>query len=154
MSSELISVEESTMRAADAVNLRPQVVKRDERSRDSAAVVDIAMSVEKLSAYYGKFKAIEDVSLNFNKRNVTAIIGPSGCGKSTLLRCLNRMHEVIPNARAEGKVMMDGQDTYAPDMNAVMLRRKVGMVFQKPNPFPSMSIYANVPSGLTDSLWM
>ncbi|MHB8645448.1 MAG: phosphate ABC transporter ATP-binding protein PstB [Thermomicrobiales bacterium] len=106
------------------------------------------MSVEGLSAFYGKFKAIEDVSLSFDRQNVTAIIGPSGCGKSTLLRCLNRLHEIIPNARAVGKVMMDGQDIYAPGMNAVLLRRKVGMVFQKPNPFPSMSIYDNVASGL------
>lgn len=141
-------VEVITPPAVGRVNLRPQLAERPESASISEAASDVAMSVDKLSAYYGKFKAIEDVSLDFPKQNVTAIIGPSGCGKSTLLRCLNRLHEVIPNARAEGKVMMDGADIYAADMNAVMLRRKVGMVFQKPNPFPSMSIYDNVASGL------
>jgi phosphate transport system ATP-binding protein len=148
MSSKLISDADTTAQAAGTVNLRPQLVVRDDPTPDANPALGAAMSVEKLSAYYGTFKAIEDVSLAFNKQNVTAIIGPSGCGKSTLLRCLNRLHEVIPNARAVGKVMMDGRDIYAADMNPVLLRRKVGMVFQKPNPFPSMSIYDNVASGL------
>jgi phosphate transport system ATP-binding protein len=148
MSSNLIPAADTTAQAADTVNLRPHLVMRDDPSPDTNPAAGVAISVEKLSAYYGSFKAIEDVSLDFNKQNVTAIIGPSGCGKSTLLRCLNRLHEVIPNARAVGKVMMDGRDIYAADMNPVLLRRKVGMVFQKPNPFPSMSIYDNVASGL------
>jgi phosphate transport system ATP-binding protein len=132
-----------------AINIRPQLAPADTAPRpgtqDAAAV---ALSVEKLNSYYGKFKAIEDVSLDFPKQNVTAIIGPSGCGKSTLLRSLNRMHEVIPGARTEGTVLLDGEDIYAPSMNPVVLRRRVGMVFQKANPFPSMSIYDNVASGL------
>jgi phosphate transport system ATP-binding protein len=119
-----------------------------EPSAEPTADVPIALRVQHLSAYYGKFKALEDISLDFQKQNVTAIIGPSGCGKSTLLRCLNRMHEVIPGARAEGAVMLDGENIYAPEMDPVMLRRRVGMVFQKANPFPSMSIYDNVAAGL------
>lgn len=148
MLSELRSGEGATARPAEAANLRPRLVRRDEQMADAAVDTDVAMSVEKLSAYYGKFKAIEDVSLEFRGQHVTAIIGPSGCGKSTLLRCLNRMHEVISNARVEGTVTLNGENVYAPNMNPVMLRRKVGMVFQKPNPFPSMSIYDNVASGL------
>ncbi len=134
--------------ALEPVHLRPKVAERPAQGEAAASQANVAMSVEGLSAFYGKFKAIEDVSLSFDRQNVTAIIGPSGCGKSTLLRCLNRLHEIIPNARAVGKVMMDGQNIYAPGMNAVLLRRKVGMVFQKPNPFPSMSIYDNAASGL------
>jgi phosphate transport system ATP-binding protein len=148
MSSKLTPVADTTAQAADTVSLRPHLVVRDDPSPGASGAVDVAMSVEHLSAYYGTFKAIEDVSLTFNKQSVTAIIGPSGCGKSTLLRCLNRLHEVIPNARAVGKVTMDGRDIYAADMNPVLLRRRVGMVFQKPNPFPSMSIYDNVAAGL------
>lgn len=149
MSSKATPIVETTPSlAVEAVNLRPVLTQRAEPALAAAADAPVAMSVDRLSAYYGKFKAIEDVTLDFHKQNVTAIIGPSGCGKSTLLRCLNRLHEVIPNARTEGKVMMDGEDIYAPEMNAVLLRRKVGMVFQKANPFPSMSIYDNVASGL------
>lgn len=107
-----------------------------------------AMRTEKLSAFYGKFKAIEDVSLEFPAKHVTAIIGPSGCGKSTLLRSLNRLHEVIPGAFVTGTAYLGEQNIYAPTMDAVMLRRRVGMVFQRPNPFPAMSIYDNVASGL------
>jgi phosphate transport system ATP-binding protein len=102
--------------------------------------------VEHLNAYYGSKRAIEDVNLVFPDKSVTAIIGPSGCGKSTLIRCLNRIHETTPRARAEGRVLLDGEDIYAQD--AVSIRRRIGMVFQKPNPFPTMSIYDNVASGL------
>src|ERR687888_2156996 len=104
------------------------------------------MDVEKVSAWYGQQQAIRDVSLSFEPRHVTAIIGPSGCGKSTLIRCLNRMHETIPKARVSGKVLLDGKDIY--DLPAVGVRRRIGMVFQKPNPFPTMSIYDNVAAGL------
>ncbi len=136
-------------RAEPAITVRPQLAPVDAPSPVAThEEASVALSVEKLSAYYGKFKAIEDVTLDFHKQNVTAIIGPSGCGKSTLLRSLNRMHEVIPGARAEGKVLLNGENIYAPSMNPVMLRRRVGMVFQKANPFPSMSIYDNVASGL------
>jgi phosphate transport system ATP-binding protein len=106
------------------------------------------IDVSGLSAYYGGFRAIEDISLTVEPRTVTAFIGPSGCGKSTVLRTLNRMHEVIPGARVEGKVMLDDVDLYGPAIDPVSVRRSVGMVFQKPNPFPTMSIYDNVAAGL------
>ncbi len=104
------------------------------------------MSVAGLSAYYGKKKAISNVSLDFRQNSVTAIIGPSGCGKSTLIRCLNRMHEVTPGGWVEGKVLLDGEDIL--DQDPVSVRRRIGMVFQKPNPFPTMSVYDNVAAGL------
>ena len=102
-----------------------------------------------VSAFYGAFKAIEDVSLTIEPKSVTALIGPSGCGKSTFLRTLNRMHEVIAGARVEGSIRLDDEDLYAPGVDAVAVRRTVGMVFQRPNPFPTMSIYDNVAAGLT-----
>ena len=104
------------------------------------------MLVQNLSAFYGSFKAVTDVDMQIKRNKVTALIGPSGCGKSTYLRCLNRMHEVIPGARAEGKVELDEQDIYAKGTDPVDIRRKIGMVFQKPNPF-SKSIYENVAWG-------
>jgi phosphate transport system ATP-binding protein len=106
------------------------------------------IDVSGLSAYYGAVRAIEDISLTVEPRTVTAFIGPSGCGKSTVLRTLNRMHEVIPHARVEGKVMLDDVDLYAPGIDPVAVRRTIGMVFQRPNPFPTMSIYENVAAGL------
>jgi phosphate transport system ATP-binding protein len=101
-----------------------------------------------LSAYYGSFRAIDGVSLAIEPKSVTALIGPSGCGKSTFLRTLNRMHEVVPDARVEGSLLLDEQDLYADGVDAVQVRRMIGMVFQRPNPFPTMSIYGNVASGL------
>lgn len=109
---------------------------------------DIRMSVEGLNAYYGKTRAIKEVSLAIRDRMTTAIIGPSGCGKSTLIRSLNRMHEVIRGARVEGKVLLDGKNLYDPSVDAVQVRRRIGMVFQRPNPFPTMSIFENVATGL------
>jgi phosphate transport system ATP-binding protein len=106
------------------------------------------IDVSGLSAYYGTVRAIEDISLTVEPRTVTAFIGPSGCGKSTVLRTLNRMHEVIPGTRVEGKVMLDDVDLYGPGIDPVAVRRTVGMVFQRPNPFPTMSIYENVAAGL------
>jgi phosphate transport system ATP-binding protein len=106
------------------------------------------LDVRELSAWYGEHKAIENVSLTVAPRQITAIIGPSGCGKSTLIRCLNRMHEVVHGARARGSVLLDHQDIYAPPVDPVHVRRVVGMVFQKPNPFPMMSIFENVVAGL------
>ena len=104
------------------------------------------MSSENLDFYYGDFKALHGISMTFNPREVTALIGPSGCGKSTFLRCLNRMNDLIPISRVEGRITLDGHDIYAPNVDVVMLRRKVGMVFQKPNPFPK-SIFDNVAYG-------
>jgi len=109
---------------------------------------DIALSIEDLNMYYGSTLAVEGVSMKIPKHAITAIIGPSGCGKSTVLRCLNRMHEVIPGARATGKVMLEGEDIYGSGVDPVQVRRRIGMLFQRPNPFPTMSIYDNVVSGL------
>jgi phosphate transport system ATP-binding protein len=106
------------------------------------------IEVTGLTAYYGKFKAVADVNLTIEPKNVTAFIGPSGCGKSTVLRTLNRMHEVLPGARVEGRVLLDGEDLYGTGMDPVNVRRTVGMVFQRPNPFPTMSVYENVIAGL------
>jgi phosphate transport system ATP-binding protein len=106
-----------------------------------------SIDVSDLNIYYGDFLAVEGVTIPIAARSVTAIIGPSGCGKSTFLRSLNRMHEVIPGARVEGKVLIDGQDLYGKDMDPVNVRRNIGMVFQRPNPFPTMSIYDNVLAG-------
>jgi phosphate transport system ATP-binding protein len=106
------------------------------------------IDVQDLNVYYGDFKAVEGVSLTIEPRSVTAFIGPSGCGKSTFLRTLNRMHEVIPGGRVEGQVMLDDTDLYASSVDPVSVRRTVGMVFHRPNPFPTMSIYDNVVAGL------
>ena len=106
------------------------------------------LETRNLNIYYGKFLAVSDVSLTVAPRSVTAFIGPSGCGKSTVLRTLNRMHEVIAGARVEGRVTLDGDDIYAGHVDPVDVRRTIGMVFQRPNPFPTMSIYDNVAAGL------
>jgi phosphate transport system ATP-binding protein len=107
-----------------------------------------SIDVSDLNIYYGDFLAVENVTMTIKARSVTAFIGPSGCGKSTFLRTLNRMHEVIPGARVEGKVAVDGQSLYDPAVDPVEVRRMIGMVFQRPNPFPTMSIYENVLAGL------
>ncbi len=109
---------------------------------------DTRVATERLSAMYGKTSAVKDVSLDFAPGQVHALIGPSGCGKTTFLRTLNRMHELAGNGWITGKVLLDGQDIYAPSVNPMAVRRRVGMVFQKPTPFPSMSVYANVAAGL------
>ena len=101
-----------------------------------------------LNIYYGKFLAVSDVNFTIQPRSVTAFIGPSGCGKSTVLRTLNRMHEVIAGARVQGDVLLDGDNIYGSDVDPVNVRRTIGMVFQRPNPFPTMSIYDNVAAGL------
>ncbi|MGZ4568327.1 MAG: phosphate ABC transporter ATP-binding protein, partial [Blastococcus sp.] len=106
------------------------------------------IDVSDLNIFYGDFRAVADVTVSIEPRSVTALIGPSGCGKSTFLRSLNRMHEVLPGARVEGKVAMDGQDLYGPGVDPVDVRRHIGMVFQRPNPFPTMSIYDNVAAGI------
>ena len=101
-----------------------------------------------LTCYYGKTRAVDDVSITIEPKSVTAFIGPSGCGKSTFLRALNRMHEVIPGAHIDGQVLLDDEDIYDPAIDASAVRRTIGMVFQRPNPFPTMSIYDNVAAGL------
>ncbi|HVA24993.1 MAG TPA: phosphate ABC transporter ATP-binding protein PstB [Chloroflexota bacterium] len=106
------------------------------------------LKVEKLGAYYGNFQAVSDISMDIAANKVTALIGPSGCGKSTFIRCLNRLHEVVRDARVQGRVMLEGQDLYDARMDPVVVRRYIGMVFQRPNPFPTMSIFDNVAAGL------
>jgi phosphate transport system ATP-binding protein len=105
------------------------------------------IDVEDVNVFYGDFLAVQNASINIAPLSVTAFIGPSGCGKSTFLRVLNRMHEVIPGGRVSGRVLLDGEDLYGPGVDPVNVRRTVGMVFQKPNPFPTMSIYDNVIAG-------
>ena len=106
------------------------------------------MQTINLNAFFGQKQALKDVNLNIRANAVTAIIGPSGCGKSTLIRCLNRMHELVPNAKMAGQVLLDGENIYDKQIDSVQIRRRVGMVFQRPNPFPTMSIYDNVAAGL------
>ncbi len=108
---------------------------------------NIKMRSRGLNFYYGDFQALHDISLDFHEKQVTALIGPSGCGKSTFLRCLNRMNDLIPISRVKGKVVLDEDDIYAPGLDVVKLRRRVGMVFQKPNPFPK-TMYENIAYGL------
>jgi phosphate transport system ATP-binding protein len=106
------------------------------------------LRTHELNAYYGKHLALRGVTIRFEPNAITALIGPSGCGKSTLLRCLNRMHEVVPNTRVEGEVLLDNANLYDPGVDPTALRRRIGMVFQRPNPFPTMSIKDNVLAGV------
>ncbi len=118
----------------------------DGRTSSAGESSTLGMKIQDLSAFYASFKAVTDIDMDIRANKVTALIGPSGCGKSTYIRCLNRMHEVIPNARAEGCVMLGEQDIYSKNVDPVRIRRRIGMVFQKPNPF-SKSIYENVAWG-------
>jgi phosphate transport system ATP-binding protein len=106
------------------------------------------VQLQSLRAFYGRAEQVKGIDLEFKANQATAIIGPSGCGKSTMIRCINRMHEEIPGARADGRVLLDGVDVYGPSVDVVAVRRAIGMVFQKPNPFPTMSIFDNVASGM------
>ena len=137
--------------------IRPLGGDRASSAPESVASASVAQARERgvgsvelrgLNAYYGKNHAVREIGLGFDAGKVTAIIGPSGCGKSTLVRCINRMHEEIPSARAEGEVLLDGLDLYDSRIDIVAVRRAVGMVFQKPNPFPTMSVIDNVTAGL------
>src|SRR5690606_20454159 len=115
-------------------------------TRGAARVEDVKVQAKDVNAFYGEKQALKDVSIDIPARAVTALIGPSGCGKSTFLRCINRMNDTIPSARVTGQITIDGQDIYDPRLDVVQLRARVGMVFQKPNPFPK-SIYENVAYG-------
>jgi phosphate transport system ATP-binding protein len=106
------------------------------------------IEIENLNAWFGKKQVLKGINMKILENAVTAIIGPSGCGKTTLIRCLNRMHEIVPGAHVSGKVLLDGEDIYRTDVDPVSIRRRIGMIFQKPNPFPMMSIYDNVAAGL------
>jgi phosphate transport system ATP-binding protein len=120
-----------------------------DRTADAAAKTTAgSLNLQNLEVFYDKFRAVNNVSLSIEPKRVTALIGPSGCGKSTLLRAINRMHETIPNATVKGTITLDGIDVYGPIVDPVRVRRVIGMVFQKPNPFPTMSIFGNVASGL------
>ena len=144
------------LRAAGEAPAGPWAARLREGERGEGAVSPAAagqaagdaMAVEGLSAWYGSSRALRAVSLPVRAHSVTAIIGPSGCGKSTLLRCLNRLHELVPGARVQGRVWLDGVDIYDARVDPVEIRRRVGMVFQRPNPFPTMSIFDNVAAGL------
>jgi len=124
---------------------RPSVAPNAEAPPADARV---RLKTAELSAFFGSSEVVKGISMSFRDREVTAIIGPSGCGKSTLLRCLNRMHETVPTARVAGTITLDDQDIYARGVNAIEVRRHVGMVFQRPTPFPTMSIRDNVAAGL------
>ncbi|RJQ08883.1 MAG: phosphate ABC transporter ATP-binding protein [Dehalococcoidia bacterium] len=115
---------------------------------NNAEAKRVALRAEHISAWYGQKLAVSDVTLDIDAHSVTALIGPSGCGKSTLLRCLNRMHEVTPKGRVQGRVILEGEDIYGPGSDPTRVRQRIGMVFQKPNPFPTMSIEENVAAGL------
>ena len=128
-----------TDRAAGAITPEPEMAASTPRP---------ALLIEQLNAYYGAVLAVQDVTLPLLRHSTTAIIGPSGCGKSTVLRCLNRMHEVVPRARVSGRVLLEGQNMYDPGVDPVRVRRRIGMLFQRPNPFPTMSIFDNVVAGL------
>jgi phosphate transport system ATP-binding protein len=117
-------------------------------SRPAPLERGLSVRLEQLRAFYGAAEPIKGIDLDFRANEVTAIIGPSGCGKSTMIRCINRMHEEIPGARAEGRVLLEDLDVYDSSVDVVAVRRAIGMVFQKPNPFPTMSIFDNVAAGL------
>jgi phosphate transport system ATP-binding protein len=129
---------EKTAQAAPSAVGHPRANVRD----------GLAVKLEQLHAFYGDAEQVKGIDLDFHANEVTAIIGPSGCGKSTMVRCINRMHEEVPGARAEGKVLLDGFNIYDQGIDVVAVRRAIGMVFQKPNPFPTMSVFDNVAAGL------
>lgn len=114
----------------------------------SRTIGESKLSISSLNAWFGTKLALKNIDIEFKRNRVTALIGPSGCGKTTLLRCINRMHEMTPNASVKGKVFLDGFDVYDKSSDPVVIKRRMGMVFQKPNPFPTMSIFDNVASGL------
>jgi len=134
--------EESVQPMADQGTVQPPVRRAVEPKQG------LSVKLEDLRAFYGEAEQVKGVDLDFNANEVTAIIGPSGCGKSTMVRCINRMHEEIPGAHAKGRVMLDEIDVYDPAVDVVAVRRAIGMVFQKPNPFPTMSVFDNVAAGL------
>jgi len=130
-----------------SLNIKIQAPMQTVQAESTVTQEGSSLEVKNLSAFYGANKVLEGVNIHYRPNLITAMIGPSGCGKSTLIRCLNRMHEVVRGAYATGEVILNGENIYAPDADPVRIRRKIGMVFQKPNPFPTMSIYDNVIAG-------
>jgi phosphate transport system ATP-binding protein len=145
-----MSDDEPHTQMLDSTSGQPTKISQSAAStRPSTNVRDgLAVKLERLSAFYGAAEQVKGIDLDFHANEVTAIIGPSGCGKSTMVRCINRMHEEVPGARTEGKVLLDDFDIYDPTVDVVAVRRAIGMVFQKPNPFPTMSVFDNVAAGL------
>ncbi len=137
--------EEAPAPSGHATIVPPEARRHAPAVRSADAV---GVKLEQLRAFYGDAEQVKGIDLEFKPNEVTAIIGPSGCGKSTMVRCINRMHEEIPGARAEGRVLLGGADVYGSGVDVVAVRRAIGMVFQKPNPFPTMSIFDNVAAGL------
>ena len=131
-----------------AAPARANAVAEPRLHAEHASDAEVRIAVESLDAFFGTVHAIRNVSMALQSSEVTAVIGPSGCGKSTFLRCLNRMHETVPGARVSGRVLLDGRDVYARDSNPIAVRRHIGMVFQRPTPFPTMTIRDNVAAGL------
>jgi len=131
----------------EPTTVRPEIHVRADTAADGAEEAEVVLDVDQLSVYYGAFRAVRGVDLKIRRSEITAFIGPSGCGKSTVLRCFNRMNDLIPGARVEGTIRYHGIDLYGDQANAGEVRRRIGMVFQKPNPFPK-SIYENVAFGL------
>ncbi len=139
--------------ASGGTGAHPRIIPREHDephgpTTRNGAVTGLSVTLDGLRAFYGDAEQVRGIDLEFRANEVTAIIGPSGCGKSTLVRCINRMHEEIPGARAEGRVLLDELDIYNSSVDVVAVRRAIGMVFQKPNPFPTMSVFDNVASGL------
>src|SRR4029077_7309918 len=132
----------------DGGNIMMETVTKIPATENATEDIKYKLVAENISASYDGIVAVKNVSMKFRDKAVTALIGPSGCGKTTFLRCLNRMHELTKNAKIEGKVLLDGEDLYTNKQDPIINRRKIGMVFQKPNPFPTMSIYDNVAAGL------
>src|SRR5918994_4180655 len=146
----------------ESMETKEAVPKQDSESKEAApggnsetrkttieaSTEKFKVRIQNVNGWYGSKRAIKDVNLDVKEKSVTAFIGPSGCGKTTLLRCLNRMHEMTPGAHADGRVEVDGLDIYDKSIDPVIIRRRIGMVFQKPNPFPTMSIFDNVSAGL------
>ena len=145
---ETTSKEPTDMSTAGGRSERSGAVPQPSASPPPATKTGHAVAVKNLNAYYGSQHSLKDVTIDFPANEVTAIIGPSGSGKSTVVRCINRMHEEIPGARAEGCIMLDELDVYSPSVDVTAVRRLIGMVFQKPNPFPTRSIFDNVAAGL------
>ncbi|HEV7528391.1 MAG TPA: phosphate ABC transporter ATP-binding protein PstB [Solirubrobacteraceae bacterium] len=152
IASHVADMEPESQTERERERIAPQAATGANASATAAPLQEakpgLSVKLEQLRAFYGDAEQVKGIDLEFRANEVTAIIGPSGCGKSTMVRCINRMHEEIPGAHAEGRVLLDEADIYDPAVDVVAVRRAIGMVFQKPNPFPTMSVFDNVAAGL------